>query len=97
MIFIAIALLAALSYAFMQGSRGGLSMIENEQDSAAATGAQDCTNTINMAVKRLELRGCGATISHAEDGSNSNPGAPSNGSCSVYHPNGGGVKASCAP
>ena len=32
-------------------------------------------------------------ISSLADGSNPNPNAPTDGSCSLYHPNGGGVKA----
>jgi hypothetical protein len=93
MLFIAVALFGMLAYAFMQGSRTSTSWLEKEQDSAAATGSLDCTNTVNMAVKRLEARGCGSNISYIADGSNSAPGAPTDGSCSVFHPNGGGVKS----
>lgn len=97
MLFIAVALFAALAYAFMQGSRSSLTFLEKEQDEAAVTQSQDCTNAINMATKRLEARGCGSLISSEADGTNSDPNAPSDGSCAIYHPNGGGVKASCAP
>lgn len=95
MLFIAVALFGMLAYAFSQGTRSGLGWVDNERGKAATTSAQDCTNAINLALKRLELRGCGTMISSATDGSNSNPGAPTDGSCSVFHTNGGGVKA-CA-
>lgn len=68
-------------------------MLEGERDEASATATQDCTNTVNLAVKRLELRGCGNMISYLADGSNTNTNAPTDGSCSVFHPNGGGAKA----
>lgn len=61
-----------------------------------ATQSQDCMNAISMATKRLEAKGCGSFISSEADGSNSDPNAPADGSCAIYHPNGGGVKAACA-
>ncbi len=92
-LFIAMALLGALSFMFLHGSRNSVSMLEAEQSDAAATATQDCTNIVNMAVKRLEMRGCGNKVSYLADGTNANAGAPSDGSCSVFHPNGGGAKA----
>jgi hypothetical protein len=97
MIFIAVALFGMLAYAFSQGSRTSMGWIEKERQDAAVTGTQDCTNAINMAQKRLQARGCGSMISSLADGSNPNTGAPSDGSCSIYHSNGGGVKANCVP
>lgn len=91
-LFIAIALLAALSWAFLQGTRSSVALVEGERDKATATKSLDCANTIQLATKRLEMRGCGALISSLPDGSNTNPGAPQDGSCSIYHPNGGGAK-----
>jgi hypothetical protein len=93
MLFIAVALFAALGYAFFQGSRTSTSMMTGEASKAKGAEMQDCTNTVTMATKRLQLRGCGTRISLALDGTNTNPGAPTDGSCSVYHPNGGGAKA----
>lgn len=92
-LFIAVGLLGGLSYAFLQGSRTSTTLITSEADKATTYKSQDCTNAVNMATKRLQARGCGAMISTLEDGSNTNPGAPTDGSCSVYHPNGGGVKS----
>ena len=96
MLFIAVALFAALAFALMQGSRNNLNLITGERDRAAATQSQDCTNAIDLAVKRLEARGCGNKISYQTDGSNPAAGAPVDGSCSVYHANGGATKP-CTP
>ncbi len=93
MLFIAVALFAALAFAFMQGTRGGINMLQDEQSKATATSTQDCTNAVNLAAKRLQLRGCGDKVSYLSDGSNTATGAPMDGSCSIFHPNGGGVKA----
>ncbi len=95
MLFIAVALFGLLAYAFLQGSRSNLNMLTSEASKTAGIQTQDCTNAVNMALSRLKARGCGTMISSASDGSNAAPGAPTDGSCSVYHPNGGGVKASC--
>ncbi len=64
----------------------------DESEKAKQTASADCTNAINMAIKRLKMRGCGNLISYRHDGVNNNTGAPIDGSCSVYHVNGGGVK-----
>lgn len=91
-IFVFVALFAFLAYIFSYGTRGNLGWFQDEQSRAATTAAQQCSNNMTMATKRLEARGCGTLISTATDGSNSNPGAPTDGSCSIYHPNGGGIR-----
>lgn len=96
MLFIAVALFGLLAFAMLQGSRSNLAMMSSEAQKAEATRAQDCANVIDMAAKRLEARGCGALVSYNQDGSNGNAGAPADGSCSIYHSNGGGVKP-CGP
>lgn len=97
MLFIAVALFGMIAYAFLQGSRGNISMLTNEASKATGYQTTDCSNAVNMATKRLTARGCGSLISSATDGSNANPGAPTDGSCSIYHPNGGGVKNCSIP
>jgi hypothetical protein len=92
MLFIAVALFGLLAFAFLQGSRNNLSMMTSEAQKAQATQVQDCANGVDMAERRLQAKGCGALVSHNTDGSNTTPGAPSDGSCSVYHANGGGLK-----
>lgn len=95
-LFIAVALFGALGYAFLQGSRTSTTMITSEADKAATYKSQDCTNAVNMAGKRLQARGCQiAQIS--SDATGAVGSGPADGSCAVYHPNGGGVKGSCAP
>lgn len=89
-LFVAVALLGALSYAFLQSSRGSTALISGEATKAATYQTQDCTNTVTMAVKRLQARGC-PNISYNNDGSNSD-GSMGDGSCSVFHPSGGGAK-----
>lgn len=88
----AIFLLGALYYAFTQSTRANLGLIEAERDDAAQIASTDCQTAIAAATRRLQLRGCGTLISSAPDGSNANIGAPTDGSCSIYHVNGGGVK-----
>lgn len=97
MLFVALALFGLITYTLLQGSRGNTNMIKGEADKAAASQAQDCANAISLGMKRLNARSCGTLVSTASDGSNPNAGAPADGSCSLYHPNGGGVKSSCAP
>lgn len=92
MLFIAVALFGAVTYALMASSRTSTSWLKAEESKAAATGYIDCANAESMAQKRLSMRGCGTMISSAADGSNTIPGAPTDGSCSIYHVNGGGVK-----
>ncbi|PZQ46739.1 MAG: hypothetical protein DI551_04615 [Micavibrio aeruginosavorus] len=91
MLFIAVALFGLISYVFLQNSRGNTSTITGVASEAQGYQSQDCTNAINMAVKRLQSRGC-ANVSYNNDGSDDNEGAPKDGSCAVFHPNGGGAK-----
>lgn len=92
MLFIVVALFGLLAFAFMRSTGTSTGWLKKEQSKAATTNAQDCTNAVNMAIKRLEIRGCGALVSYNSDGTNSNAGAPTDGSCSIFHSNGGGVK-----
>ncbi len=92
MLFIMVALFGLLAFAFLRGTNSNIGWIKTEQSKANSTKNADCMNSTNMALKRLEARGCGNLVSYAADGSNSNAGAPADGSCSLYHPNGGGIK-----
>lgn len=96
MLFVLVALFGMLAFAFMQGTRSNISWVGTEKNKAAAIAMQDCTNALTAAVNRLQLRGCGDLLSYKRDGANTNPGAPDDGSCSVYHPAGGGIKACAA-
>lgn len=92
MLFVAVALFGLLGYAFLQGSRNNVGMLTDEASKAASSRAQDCSNAVSIATKRLEARGCRGMISMEPDGSNTVAGAPTDGSCSIYHPNGGGAR-----
>lgn len=88
-LFVAVALFGALSWALAGSSRTSVGLIQGEAGKASATKQADCANSIAMAQKRLALRGCGASIS--DDPTGANP-VVADGSCSIYHSNGGGVK-----
>ncbi len=93
-ILIAIALFAALSATLMLGSRSSVTMLSDEEAEALAYAAQEYTNTVNAAVKRLKLRGCeDSEISYETPlGNNANPNAPANERCHIFRLNGGQVK-----
>ena len=91
----AVALFGAISYAISRGTEGGIKTIEGVRDDSMSTQSQGCTNAINAAQRRLQGRGCGSMISSLSDGSNLNPDAPQDGSCSIFHVNGGGVSRYC--
>ncbi len=92
MLFVAVALFGLISYVFLQNTRGNIGMIGSEAAKASGYQSADCANAVNMAMKRLNARGCTGMISLEADGSNPAPGAPTDGSCSIYHSNGGGAK-----
>lgn len=102
MLFIAIALFGALAYAFAQSTRSSAALIAGEASKAGAVGLADCKNAVTLAQKRLAVRNCGALISMEPDGS-AITGGPADGTCSIFHTNGGGVKlcgehdGSCMP
>lgn len=91
MLFVAVALFGLLAFAFLQGSRSNTAIITGEAGKVATYQAQDCTNAVSLAIRRLNSRGCEGMLSLNTNGTNASPGAPADGSCSVYHPNGGGV------
>ncbi len=92
-LFVAVILFAALSWAWMQNSRGGAAWVLNEQSKAATTASTSCQNQIDAGLRRLAARGCGSFTSYSETGALlGTAGEPSDGSCALYHPNGGGVK-----
>lgn len=104
-IFLAIAMFAALTYAVMQGSRAGVSTLTADQARLAAQEIIDYGDTIQKAVQTLRLRGCSMAeisfddthyLSKQAGGSSFgyyNPNSPTDGSCHVFGPNGGKVNA----
>lgn len=86
-LFLAIFLFGALSWAMLGGGRGSLGVIEGEAAKADTIAQRDCANTVNLALKRLTARGC-EQVSYRMDGASTNT---PDGTCSVYHPQGGAV------
>ncbi len=92
-ILITVALFGALSWAWMENSRSSTGWLMNEQTKAAVTASAECQNHIDAALQRLESRGCGSFLTTDASGTLSGTaGEPTDGSCALYHPNGGGVK-----
>ena len=107
-ILIAVALIAALSYAVSQTNRGNVSAVTGEQAKLAAQEIIEYGNIVAAAVQKLRLRGCSDTqigfsnsIWSLDDGTlihpaGHNPLTPGN-QCEVFHPDGGNVSASILP
>jgi len=92
-IFVAVALLAALSFALSQGSRTGESNLSEQQASLLATEILDYSNSIRNAVRQLKIQGCNDTEISFENGIvtlYTNASAPADNTCHVFHPSGGG-------
>lgn len=93
LILIAVALFGALSYAITQSGRGG-GNIAREEAMIKQARLENYQAAITAAVMRLTLPGTctAAQISYETPaGANANPSAPSDKSCHIFHPNGGGV------
>lgn len=112
LILIGVALFGALAYAVTQGSRGGgKGDISDEQADIIASQVIENAEDIASAVTRLQIvRGCGddefdfANDQHVlfSDDSpifleNHNSNAPTNGRCSIFKPEGGGIIAKILP
>lgn len=105
LIFLAIGLFAAVSYAVLDGSRAGGASLTREQSRLAAQEIIAYGDSIANAVQTLRLRGCGDTeLSFANDvfknqagvistPEGHNPIAPASGQCDVFKPQGGNILA----
>ncbi len=97
MLFIALALFAALGFAFMQGSRTSTTMITDQQAKVNAQQLVAYANDVKMAVKRLQLKGCTETQISFQSASApdptwyENPNSPADKSCHIFEANGGGL------
>jgi hypothetical protein len=102
LILIGVALFAALSYAITQSGRGGGSAAR-EQESLTASRIVSYGGQIQQAVTRMKLaNGCADTqLSQVGlQGTNwlgENPSAPTDKSCHIFQPAGGGVPATRFP
>lgn len=103
LILVAIAMFAAISYAVLEGGKGGISNLSREQSRVVAQEIIDYGDQIARAVAALRLRGCMETeISMASHNGNavrvnavpydlSNGASPTDGSCDVFSYNGGKI------
>lgn len=104
-ILIAIALLASLSYAVSQSSRGGGSQITQERINLMATEMLEYTDLIGKSVAQLKLRGCDSEsasdsnkISFRNTASASyNHATASDTDCRIFEFDGGGMTFRDAP
>lgn len=94
-ILIAVALLAALSFAVTYSSQtGGDNVVTKEKARLIASEILEYSKTVTNAVAQLRLRGCqDSELSFANVTVNSytNNNAPTDDTCHVFHPAGGGV------
>lgn len=107
-IMIAVALLAALSYAVSQTNRGSVSTLTDEKANLAAQEIIEYGNVVATAVQKLRLRGCsdieigfGNNVWQFENGTlihapGHNPSTPGN-ECEIFSPEGGNVQAKVMP
>ncbi|MEM6811330.1 MAG: hypothetical protein AAF549_02575 [Pseudomonadota bacterium] len=93
-ILIAVALVAALTFAVSQGTRSGSENLSGQQADLAALEILDYASTIRNNVRQLKISGCDDTEISFETGAlegYDNPDSPDDFSCHVFHPNGGGM------
>ncbi len=100
-ILIAVALIAALSYAVSNGMRGGGDNLSSERGKLLATELVEYTNILGNAASQLKLRGCADTEISFENPISAtdytNAGAPSDNSCHIFSVAGAGVQFQDAP
>lgn len=93
-ILVAIALLAALSFAFTKNSRTGLGNVDREQNRLQASEILDYSRHLKEAVRKVKIGGCTETeINFANNfnGSYVNGAAPSDQSCDIFDGRGAGM------
>ena len=99
-ILVMIGLVAALYFIVSQGMRTGEANLSREKTSLYVTEILDYAGKIKQAVQTLQINGCSDTDLSFDQGIVSgynNAGAPTDNSCHVFHPNGGGITWIDAP
>ncbi|MEM6780966.1 MAG: hypothetical protein AAF569_03795 [Pseudomonadota bacterium] len=93
-ILVAVALFAALNFAFTKGFRTGEATVSDEKARLLATEIVDYGRTVQQAVRLLQINGCDETevsFDQAIVSGYSNSNAPADNSCHVFNPGGGGL------
>ena len=100
LILIAVALFAALSYAVTQSGRGGGS-IDREAAALAASQAVQYGASLEQAITRMRVTsGCTAELinfDNSQVAGYNNTSSPTDESCDVFSPNGGGITFQSPP
>jgi hypothetical protein len=93
-ILVAVALLAALSFAVAQSGRGNVQQLSAERARLHASEILEYANNINTAINQLTLRGCAENEINFENPTVSgytNASASTDGFCNIFSVNGGGL------
>lgn len=93
-ILVAVALLGALSFAVAQSGRGNIEQLSAERARLFATEIIEYSSNLGNAVTQLKLRGCDESELNFDNPIASgydNTSAPTDGSCNIFHPNGGSL------
>ena len=93
-VLMAVALFAALNFAFNSGSRVSTSNLTDSEATAYANQIIQYGNEVKSAVKRMQLRGCRDTEISFENNvvaGYTNPNSPTDKSCHVFDIAGGGL------
>lgn len=100
-ILIAVALIAALSYAVSSSNRGGTGQINEERARLMASEIIEYASNVSSAVSQLKLRGCRETeisfVNASSTADYTNGNAPGDNTCDIFHISGGGLQFRDAP
>lgn len=94
-ILVMVALLGMLAYAMSDGTQTGVRNMTEQQVSMAASEILDYAGTLKRVIRELQINGCEDTeisFANAVMAGYSNPNAPNDNSCHVFHPRGGGLR-----
>ena len=94
-ILVAVALFGALSYTMSKGNRAGVTNVSKEQAALAISEILDNATAVRRVVQELQINGCDETEISFEASNTSgyaNSNSPSDESCHVFSPNGGGLR-----
>ncbi|MCD8496970.1 MAG: hypothetical protein LRZ85_02125 [Alphaproteobacteria bacterium] len=98
-ILIAVALLAALSYAVSRSNSGSTNQLSAERSRLAASEILEYATILGNAASQLRLRGCKLTEISFEGaaGTYTNAATPGDNTCKMFHASGGGVNVQTPP